>query len=193
MGHKFFAVAAALALAASAQPTAALVCGTNSEVPGVIEQTIAGNPVGGDFDLVILGVVAGIGPTDRDGYRRVDMEVGVVLRGSAPRQYEFIYPASADEGRRMFVNGATYLVAVETDGWRGHPTASECSATHRVTHPGDIARYVSMARDPVVYASLIPRAEEQSPVVPAGAALLSGLLLTVLLVAWRRQSRTVDS
>jgi len=198
------AIPSAIALAAGALvlvasvPAVAVVCGIAPEVSGVIERTIAGDrPMGGDFDVVVLGVVEDIGP-DTDGYREVAMDVGVVLRGSAPRQYTFAYPASADEPRPMFIRGATYLVAVESQGMSGGPTTHQCSATKRVIHPDEIAQYISMAEDPVIYRDAFPVAvdEDSSSVDPSSVGPMIGTLvltslLAVTLFAWlsRRSSQ----
>lgn len=159
---------AALASLAGAQPATALVCGITPHMPGVIERTIAGNPpMGGEYDLIVVGVVSGIGPTDSDGYREVALEVGVVLRGTAPRNYAFAYPAVMDEPRPTFIRGATYLVAIESDGATGGPTTGPCSATKRVIDPEEIAEYISLAANPLVYREDLPMGVDEHP--PAGA------------------------
>lgn len=187
--------AVALVVLMGAQPAAALVCGIIPE-PAVIERTIAGRqPMGGEFDVVVLGVVAAIGPTDSEGYRQVDLDVGAVLRGTAPRQYSFGYPASADEPSPMFIGGATYLVAVESEGWAGRPTTSECSATSRVSDLEQFDRYVELSVDPVIYDEAIPVAAEGDlePVSIVGTLVAVALLLTAAWFAWRPAMRMLVS
>lgn len=182
--------AVALVVAMGPQPAAALVCGIVPEDPAVIERTIAGRqPMGGDFDVVVIGVVEGIGPTDADGYREVTLDLGVVLRGEAPREYAVKYPASADDARSLFITGATYLVAVESEGWTGGPTTSECSATSRVIDPEQIQRFVAMAPQPLIYNDAVPtRVDDVSqPLLAVGALLAAMLVTSVGLVARSRR------
>lgn len=177
----------ALVLVTSAQPAAALVCGIapdDPQNPGVVERTVTGQePMGGDFDLVVLGVIEDIAATDADGYREVAIDVRVVLRGTAPRDYSFAYPAAADEPEPMFIRGATYLVAIESEGVTGGPTASECSATKQVVNLREINRYIDLSENPVVYGELpaVPASSEVTPSwIPAG--LLAAIL--AIAVAW---------
>ncbi len=178
------AAGALLVVLMSAQPANALVCAIapdDPQNPGVIERTIAGQePMGGSFDLVVLGVVEGIAASNSDGYRDVAMDVRVVLRGTASREYSFAYPAAADEPEPMFLRGATYLVAIESKGVTGGPTASECSATKQIVDPAEISRYIDLSANPVIYGEL-----------PSGLAgdeagsisILGGLLVATLAVA----------
>lgn len=177
----------ALTLTLSASPATALVCGMapdDPQNPGVVERTIAGQePMGGDFDVVVLGVIEGIGSTDSNGYRRVVIDVRVVLRGSAPREYEFSYPAAADEPEPMFVRGASYLVAIESEGITGGPTASECSATKQIVNPEEINRYIGLSASPTIYGE-VPAGAVGTQVAPNWVigGFLAGLL--AVAVAW---------
>ena len=190
MIRSVLAVAAvALVVATSARPAASLVCGTIPEHLAVIERTIAGRqPMGGEFDVVVIGVVEAIGPTDADGYREVALDVGAVLRGTAARKYAVKYPASADEPTPMFIPGATYLVAVESKGWTGGPTTDQCSATSRIIEPEQIERYIGMSTDPIVYSDAIPTLADRGgqPLVPLGALLAIVLASGVIWIAWQR-------
>jgi hypothetical protein len=143
--------------------------------------------MGGDYDVVVLAVVVNVGRTDGDGYRDAVLDVGVVLRGTAPRDYHVAYPASMDEPRVTFLPGATYLVAIQSDGITGGPTTGPCSATKRIVEAEEIARYISLATDPTIYREDLPvladdepEQERPVPIIVAGAAAV--LLLT--LVAW---------
>lgn len=193
-----WAAGAFIVLALSAPPATALVCAIapdDPQNPGVIERTIAGQePMGGDFDVVVLGVIENISATGSDGYRQVAIDVRALLRGTAPRQYSFSYPAAADEPEPMFVRGATYLVAIESAGVTGGPTASECSATKRIVDPDEITRYIDLAASPVVYGELpvVPASNETGPIwvlVGVLAAISAiGLAWLILLPSRARNS-----
>ncbi len=135
--------------------------------------------MGGDFDVVVLGVIEGIGSTDSNGYRRVVIDVRAVLRGSAPRAYEFSYPAAADEPEPMFVRGASYLVAIESEGITGGPTASECSATKQIANPEEINRYIGLSASPTIYGE-----------VPAARSALRSHRIGSLEGPWQAFSRS---
>lgn len=166
---------------ASAQVASALVCGIAPEVPGVIERTIDGEaPMGGDYDIVVLAVIVAIGPTDADGYRDADLDVGVVLRGSAPRDYHVMYPAAMDEPRVVFRPGATYLIAIESVGITGGPTTGPCSATKRIIETEEIGSYIALAEEPTIYRTDLPVPRDEPEGIPAAAVLA---LITAVLAA----------
>ena len=139
--------------------------------------------MGGDFDVVVLGVIEAIGTTDSEGYREVAIDVRAVLRGTAPRQYEFSYPAAADEPKPMFLRGATYLVAIESEGMTGGPTANECSATKQIVDPDEIARNVGLSANPVIYGEVpvSPVSDGNAPTWVLGALLA---VILVIAVTW---------
>lgn len=179
----------------SAQPANFLVCAiapNDPQNPGVIERTIAGQePMGGSFDVVVLGVVEEIAATNSDGYRDVAMDVRAVLRGTAPREYSFAYPAAADEPEPMFLRGATYLVAIESKGVTGGPTANECSATKQIVDPAEIGRYIDLSASPVIYGELpsSPAGDEARPMWILGALLAATLAIAVAWLVLQSSTR----
>ncbi len=80
----------------------------------------------------------------------------------------------------MFLRGATYLVAIESKGVTGCPTANECSATKQIVDSAEIGRYIDLSASPVIYGELPSGlvGDETGPIW-----ILGGLLAATLAIA----------
>lgn len=169
--------------AVTAQSVGALVCGMTPDTPGLVERTIAGQqPMGGDFDVVVIGTVVNVRQVpDAEGYRHAAIAVGAVLRGHAERELEVRYPAAADDTGAFMAEGETYLIVGESERELRHVTISPCSATQPIEPDDDPAAWLARAPQLMIYdESLAPASDGASQGIGTVWIAVAAVLLVLL-------------
>ena len=180
---------AAVAITASAQPSAALTCGESGETPGVIESVLDGTHARTDrWEVIAAGTVTAVEPLDGDYGSLgawVEIEVAYWFRGGDVQPTLRFFDPPAGGSGVGFEPGASYLVLASEDlSWGGRLATGLCELTHELM---DFTRVEQLAAE---FGATMPDTALSSAGGSSPPLLGAGLLLLALALGTTRWARS---